>query len=261
MSTPRPDPCATIRGVSLSFDRVADEYDATRGGEERGVHIARDIDPHLTGDGLVLEVGAGTGVVAMALRQLGRDVLGIDLSPGMLRRALPRLGPRVAVADAACLPFGEHAFGDAFAVWVMHAVGDPAAVLAETARVLRPGGRFVICSTAPPDPNAVTEIVGRLLAGLGRDREEGHGPEALTAAAAGSGFTPLGVVRGAPHTLMESPSGIADALARRSPSWLWSVSDEQWHGLVEPTVAALRALDPSPIPRITRQRVLVLERQ
>jgi ubiquinone/menaquinone biosynthesis C-methylase UbiE len=246
--------------VSLSFDRVADEYDATRGGEARGAHIARDIEPHLAGGGLVLEVGAGTGVVGMALRQLGRDVLGIDLSPAMLRHALPRLGHRVAVADAACLPFEDGAFADAFAVWVMHAVADPAPVLAEVARVLRPGGRFVVCSSDSPDPDAVTEIVGRLVAGLGRDEADRRAPEMLARLAAGRGFRSLGIARGAPATSPESPLDVADAMARRTSSWLWSVSDEQWHALVEPAMASLRALGPGPVQRVTRQRMLVLER-
>jgi len=52
--------------MSLSFDRVADEYDATRGGEERGEHVAADLEPWLSGGGPVLEAGAGTGVVALA---------------------------------------------------------------------------------------------------------------------------------------------------------------------------------------------------
>lgn len=88
---------------SIAFDRVADEYDETRGGAERGRLTAKDLAPWLA-PGSVLDVGVGTGVVATGLRDLGREVMGVDLATGMLSRARQRLGPRVALADARALP-------------------------------------------------------------------------------------------------------------------------------------------------------------
>jgi ubiquinone/menaquinone biosynthesis C-methylase UbiE len=88
---------------SISFDRAAPTYDATRGGLERGVYLADSIVPHLR-PGPVLEVGVGTGAVAVAVRERGHPVVGVDLSPAMLALAQPRLGPRVAVADGFRLP-------------------------------------------------------------------------------------------------------------------------------------------------------------
>jgi len=203
----------------------------------------------------------GTGVVAKALRKRGREVLGIDLSPAMLRRAHQRLGPRVTVADAASLPFPDRAFADAFAVWVMHAVADRAAVLHEVARVLRPGGRFVVCNSGAPEPDEMQRIVGPMLAALERGNEERNDPEALATLAEASGFTSLGIGLGAPAPFTEDPVEVADAMARRSFSALWSVTDEQWRELVEPAMAALRALGRCPRTRLRRERVLVLERR
>ena len=92
------------RHSSLSFEPIADRYDATRGGEQRGQRTAANLAPLLDPAAPVLEVGIGTGIVALALRQLGFTVVGVDLSPAMAQRARRRLGPVVAVADAAQLP-------------------------------------------------------------------------------------------------------------------------------------------------------------
>jgi ubiquinone/menaquinone biosynthesis C-methylase UbiE len=244
----------------MSFERVADEYDATRGGELRGAQIAADVEPHLNGGGRLLEIGVGTGVVATGLRERGRDVVGIDLSPAMLRRAHERLGPRGAVADAMRLPFPAAVFADVLAVWVMHAVADRAAVLREVARVLRPGGRFVVCNSGSPQPDAMSEIVGPMLAGLQRGVEPRHDPVTLAGLAASHGFTSLGIVPGALARFTDNPDEIADAIARRSFSSLWGATDEQWRELVEPAIARLRALGSAPFPRVRQERVLVLER-
>jgi ubiquinone/menaquinone biosynthesis C-methylase UbiE len=131
---------------SLSFERIADRYDATRGGEQRGRRTAASLAPLLDPLCPVLEVGIGTGVVALGLRDLGFTVIGVDLSPAMAQRARRRLGPVVAVADAAHLPVDAAAVEQAVSVWLLHLVADRAAVLAEVARALRPGGQYLVSS-------------------------------------------------------------------------------------------------------------------
>jgi SAM-dependent methyltransferase len=59
---------------SFSFDPIAARYDATRGGEARGRFVAEVLDPWLPADGPVVEIGVGTGVVAMAVAATGRIV-------------------------------------------------------------------------------------------------------------------------------------------------------------------------------------------
>ena len=81
---------------SISFDRIADRYDETRGGERRAQHVAAEIDPYLRDARRVLELGVGTGIVAAAMGRLGRTVVGVDISAEMLSRAHARLGSRVA---------------------------------------------------------------------------------------------------------------------------------------------------------------------
>jgi ubiquinone/menaquinone biosynthesis C-methylase UbiE len=132
------------RRSSLSFERIAGRYDATRGGEQRGRRTAASLAPLLDPICPVVEVGIGTGVVALGLRELGFTVVGVDLSPAMAQRVRRRLGPVVAVADAAQLPVADAAIQQAVSVWLLHLVADRAAVLAEVARALRPGGRYLV---------------------------------------------------------------------------------------------------------------------
>ena len=91
-------------GESISFDKVAAIYDATRGGLERGIRFAAAIEPYC-GSGPVFEIGVGTGAIARPLRdRLGRPVLGADLSGEMLQHARTRLGATVVRSDVALAP-------------------------------------------------------------------------------------------------------------------------------------------------------------
>jgi ubiquinone/menaquinone biosynthesis C-methylase UbiE len=104
-----------------AFDTVARDYDATRGGEQRGGAYAAALFP-LVPSGLTLEVGVGTGVVALGLERLGRDVIGVDVSLPMLAVARERTAGNLVAADGLQLPFVDESFDCAFAVWVLHAV-------------------------------------------------------------------------------------------------------------------------------------------
>jgi SAM-dependent methyltransferase len=98
----------------------------------------------------VLDLGCGTGELARALTASGLRVTGCDISPQMLRHARDR-GGRVGWVRLAPhwrrLPFASGAFDAVVATSVLEYVDDPAAVLRECARVLRPGG--VLLYTVP----------------------------------------------------------------------------------------------------------------
>src|SRR5579872_6371322 len=136
------------------FDQLAEHYDQTRGGEQRGDEYAADIDTHLPpGEGPILEIGVGTGVVALGLRRRGRQVVGLDLSAPMLIRGRERLGPSVLLSDALEMAVASSSVAHAVSVWVVHSVADPLRLFAEAARVLRPGGRYLVCTTQKPAPD------------------------------------------------------------------------------------------------------------
>ncbi len=252
-------PCSVPAGKSLSFEKVADDYDQTRGGLERGRVTAADVAPHLL-SGLVLEVGVGTGAVALGLRERGFAVCGIDVSPAMLARASQRLGPAVAVADAEALPVRTGAVMNVVCAHVLHLVGDMRRALAEAARVLRPGGRLVAVHghlVADPD-----DIIGAIepLAVL---QQRPDTPAGLAAAGRRAGLTVLTQHLGRGHERDTSPSQFADGIAARSWPYLWGVDEGTWLRLVQPVIGALRSLPDPDRPRhqVWRTSVSVLEKR
>ena len=103
----------------------------------------------------VLEVGCGAASCARWLVERGADAVGLDLSAGMLpeaRAADARSGVAVPLvqADASHLPFPDAAFDLACSAFgAVPFVADTAALMAEVARVLRPGGRWVFAVNHP----------------------------------------------------------------------------------------------------------------
>ena len=100
-------------------------------------------------EGKVLEIGVGTGL-SLPRYKPSLDVTGIDLSPDMLAKAEERVEslklPRktLLVMDASRLSFPDESFDAAAVMYVMTVVPDPAAVMAEMWRVLRPGGMAIV---------------------------------------------------------------------------------------------------------------------
>ena len=89
----------------------------------------------------VLDAGCGTGALSARLAGLGARVAALDLRGGPVRGDLRRL------------PFRTGAFDLEVCSLVLHYLRDPATAVAELARVLRPGGRLLLCDReASPDP-------------------------------------------------------------------------------------------------------------
>lgn len=100
--------------------------------------------------GTALDVGSGPGTVTASLaRAAGPDglALGVDISEAMLARAVRNeAGPQVGFirADAQRLPLRDDTVDAIVSIAVLQLIPDPAAALAEMARVLRPGGRLAV---------------------------------------------------------------------------------------------------------------------
>lgn len=93
--------------------------------------------------GRLLDVGGGTGRVAIALRDLVDEVIVTDISRGMLDRTdRSTLEPACSFSES--LPFPDGSFTRVIMVDAMHHVVDQAATAREMLRVLQPGGLLVI---------------------------------------------------------------------------------------------------------------------
>lgn len=154
----------TSRASRSWWDEQAEDYLAEHGaflGDARfvwGPEGLSEAEAGLLGDIAalrVLEVGAGAAQCSRWLLARGAEPVALDLSAEMLRRGrdLGRtagLDVPLVQADATYLPFADGSFDLAFSAYgAVPFVADPAAVMREVARVLRPGGRWVFSVTHP----------------------------------------------------------------------------------------------------------------
>jgi SAM-dependent methyltransferase len=97
----------------------------------------------------VVDVGCGTGRLAAMLAAYGAKVIGVDTDPAMLTVAATRAAGRLVRADAGHLPLPDRSVDAAVSVATLEFTADPARVLAEMARITRPGGRLVAAVLNP----------------------------------------------------------------------------------------------------------------
>jgi ubiquinone/menaquinone biosynthesis C-methylase UbiE len=109
--------------------------------------LLRSWMPHEPVD--VLDVGCGTGSLAVLLAADGHRVTGVDLAAGMVEQARAKaekagLDARFLVGDAARPPTGGQRYGVVLARHLLWTLPDPHAALREWVSRLRPGGRLVL---------------------------------------------------------------------------------------------------------------------
>lgn len=139
--------------------------------DERCIAYARDRFVAVAGAsgwpyGRSLEIGCGTGFFSLNLKLAGvlDEVHVTDLSPGMVEQA-KRNGRELGfdvegrVADAERLPYDDQTFDVVIGHAVIHHIPDVEAAFREMLRVLKPGGRFVICG----EPTRYGDFVARRL--------------------------------------------------------------------------------------------------
>ena len=161
-------PVETARANRAWWDIEADGYYAEHGtflGDDDfvwGPEGLRESDAGLLGEvggKDLLEIGAGAAQCSRYVARQGARVVATDLSGGMLRQgaglnrqftAATRMTVPLVQCDATSLPFADSSFDVVFTSYgAVPFVADSAALMAQAARVLRPGGRFVFSTTHP----------------------------------------------------------------------------------------------------------------
>lgn len=137
------------------FDDVAKHYDRTNSVLSLGnsliwrVLTVRAVAPQ-AGE-RILDIAAGTGTSSIALAKSGAQVVAADFSAGMIevgRQKHPQL--EFVQADAMALPFKTGEFDAVTISFGLRNIKDPKRALREMYRVLKPGGRLVICEFSTP---------------------------------------------------------------------------------------------------------------
>lgn len=143
------------RQVAAMFDGVAGRYDRTNTllsfAQDRRWRRQTVRALNLLPGRKVLDVAAGTAVSTQVLASAGAWCVATDFSLGMLAAGGHRGVPRVA-GDAMALPFADGSFDAVTISFGLRNVQDPAAALAEFARVTRVGGELLVCEFSRPRP-------------------------------------------------------------------------------------------------------------
>lgn len=156
---------ARLAAVRAERARVAEQYFATYAEQWdalRSLHAPEaDVEAAMTGIlaaeplGRLIDIGTGTGRIATIFAAKAEQVLGIDRSAEMLRLARGKLAEeangkvRFVAGDFYDLPAADASADTAILHQVLHYAQAPEKAIAETARVLAPGGRLLVVDFAP----------------------------------------------------------------------------------------------------------------
>src|SRR5262245_7812378 len=134
---------------SVRFDRAAEFYDTTRAISDEAMALTIELlASELEGRGRALEVGVGTGLIALPLHAAGVPLAGLDLTPAMMAKLVEKAGGAspfpLIQADATRMPFADGTFVGAYLRWVLHLIPNWRDALGEAVRVIEPGGVILV---------------------------------------------------------------------------------------------------------------------
>jgi demethylmenaquinone methyltransferase/2-methoxy-6-polyprenyl-1,4-benzoquinol methylase len=159
----------TAQGVQRMFDRVAPRYDLANTvfslGQDRAWRQAAARATRLAAGEVAADVACGTGALTRELAALapGATVVGLDFSLEMLRRAGHG---RFAAGDAIQLPLADASVDGVTIAFGLRNLPEPGQGLLEFRRVLRPGGRLVVCEFSTPVVPVLRGVYRRYLTRL-----------------------------------------------------------------------------------------------
>lgn len=216
---------------SVPFDRAVGYYDRTRGlSEEAARETTALLTAELRGRGRFVEVGVGTGLVALPLAAAGLPIVGLDLSAPMLVRLVEKAGGRAPFplvrADATMLPFADDSFGGGVLRHVLHLVPEWRRVISELIRVVSAEG--VVLVARGDIPPAWREATDRFRA-LAGEPSFVRGLEAWDPGEVDRAFEEHGArARSLPPIAERVPQTLGtflDQMADGLHSWTWEVDE------------------------------------
>ena len=240
---------------SVAFDHAAGFYDQSRGLRPEVEELVADRIEEVAGPAArLLEIGVGTGRIALPLHRRGREIVGVDLSWPMLERYRSKAAaaglppPPLLRGDASRLPLGDACVDVVLEAHVLHLVPAWERALTEARRVLAPGGLLLQAaggayqrgSGSPRD-----QVIGRFdeLAFAG-----GETPRMVGAASRRQVVDALAALGGRVEELepvvWEEPETYAEALGwieGRVFSSHWRLPDDRWRSAATQVRAELEA--------------------
>ncbi|MFT5681211.1 MAG: SAM-dependent methyltransferase [Myxococcota bacterium] len=175
-----------LRGADAAFfERMAGKWDAIRSDLFGDDFLLPTLLALLPGGLTVADLGCGTGTAMEPLAPVCGRIIGVDSSPAMLALATQRLtavdNAEVRLGSLSALPMEDATVDVALTMLVLHHVTVIGAVLAEVARVLRPGGRLVVLDLVAHDRADFQRSMGH--------RHPGFSEQTVGALCAGAGLT------------------------------------------------------------------------
>jgi demethylmenaquinone methyltransferase/2-methoxy-6-polyprenyl-1,4-benzoquinol methylase len=155
------------------FGRIAPGYDLMNAVMTFGMDRAwkmKVASLALSPGGMILDVGAGTGDIAMGVKRLspGSTVIALDFTAEMMNKGRGRsMGADIVWCggDALHLPFRNRSFDAVTSGYLIRNVPDPLEAFREQRRVLKPGGRVVCLDTSPPKQGPMAPFIRWYLRG------------------------------------------------------------------------------------------------
>ncbi|HEX6587393.1 MAG TPA: metalloregulator ArsR/SmtB family transcription factor [Longimicrobiales bacterium] len=158
------------------FSQVASDWDGVRAELFGAEPELRALPALLHPSSVVADLGCGTGQLAATFAPFVRRVIGVDDSADMLGSAAQRLASfdnvELLEGRLESLPIDDETVDLALLSLVLHYVADPAAALADAARVLRPVGRVLLIDMLPHGRDEYRERMGHVWRGFAREQVE-----------------------------------------------------------------------------------------
>jgi ubiquinone/menaquinone biosynthesis C-methylase UbiE/DNA-binding transcriptional ArsR family regulator len=155
------------------FASTAGQWDALRGQLYGHAFIPASIAAMLPSSYTVADLGCGTGFLSQILAAHVQQVYAVDHSPAMLKAAAKALADfsnvEILRGDLGALPIENQQCDAAVVSLVLTYIADPASVLREMARILKPGGKAIIVDLLPHDRDDFRRELGQTSLGISVD--------------------------------------------------------------------------------------------